>query len=94
MNTKKLTPEIHRLIVIAIRDGFSISSASEIAGLYSGTVYSWLSRGRKEQSGLYAALAADIDTIFKERQLKKAERLEQVGRAKIHALKQQYGIEV
>jgi transposase-like protein len=54
--TSKLTPEVHRRIVRAVRGGNYEKVAARNAGITSPTYYDWLRRGEHEQSGKYRDL--------------------------------------
>lgn len=49
----KLTPEVQKKIVSAIRAGNYAQVAAKYAGIGESTYYNWLQRGRDENKGIY-----------------------------------------
>lgn len=54
-------------LVSAIRDGSTIDTAAQHAGVSVATVRSWLSRGRRDPQSRYASFAQAVDAIRAER---------------------------
>lgn len=49
----KLTPLVHQTIVTAIRAGNYANVSAGYAGISDRTYHGWITRGRKEESGIY-----------------------------------------
>jgi transposase len=64
----KLTPEAHRVIVEAVSAGVPQKYAAQRAGVTPQSIRNWLSRGKREPSGIYfdflaAMKKAEADAI-------------------------------
>jgi hypothetical protein len=57
----KFTEDRRAAVLEALRAGVSLEDACRPLAVSAGTVSNWLSRGRREQGGAYAAFAADVD---------------------------------
>jgi len=67
--------ESRRAAVLAgLRAGVSLEDSCRPLDVAPGTVSNWLSRGRREQGGPYAAFAADVDRARAGREREVAER--------------------
>lgn len=49
----KLTPELQKKIVTVIRLGHYIETAAAYAGISKQTIYNWMRKGAREESGIY-----------------------------------------
>ncbi len=56
----KLTDEVHRRIVAAIRAGNYAEPAARSAGVSPATFYRWMERGQKQKSGIYRDFHDDV----------------------------------
>jgi len=56
----KLTPEVHKIIVKAVRNGLPWVHAAALAGIDERTLINWRNEGEKEIDGIYFQLIRDI----------------------------------
>jgi IS30 family transposase len=61
MSESKFTPEIRGALIERTAAGVSLRDACRALGLREATVKGWLTRGRRENDGDYAAFAAAVD---------------------------------
>lgn len=57
----KLTPEVRERILARLELGAAFADAALAAGVRPETARSWLTRGRKQASGIYADFAAAVE---------------------------------
>ena len=56
----KLTPEVEKALVQAIRTGATLKVACQYAQVHRSTVYRWIKKGEKQSSGMYRNLSDSI----------------------------------
>lgn len=56
----KLTPEVHQVIVQAVRKGLPWCHAAAIANIGERTLLNWRTEGEKETDGIYFQLMRDV----------------------------------
>jgi hypothetical protein len=61
VSASKFTPEIRGGLLERTAAGVSLSDAARAVGVRETTAKSWLTRGRREESGEYADFAAAMD---------------------------------
>ncbi len=72
----KLTPELAKTIVEAIRGGNYAQVAAATAGIGEETFYTWLARGKDEPEGIYREFREAVLTASGEAEQEKLERLQ------------------
>jgi hypothetical protein len=56
----KFAPEIHALIVAAVRSGNYVTTAAGLAGIHVQTLYRWLSKGESDEDSKYRQFYLDM----------------------------------
>jgi hypothetical protein len=77
---RKLTPEVHRQIVKALREGAFREAAAKAAGIRPTTLTEWVQRGEKadpddETERSYAVFAADVSRAEGEVEIEQTKKL-------------------
>lgn len=58
----KLTPEVHEIIVEAVRAGNYIETAALAAGIHRDTFYGWLERAKDEPGSIYSDFSDALES--------------------------------
>lgn len=77
----KLTPEVHEIIIKAIRLGSSYRAAANYAGVSEDALYEWLAKGRETGRQPYARFADDFEKARAEAVLRRIKRIEEAAQS-------------
>ena len=66
----KLTPEVQKRILSAIRAGNYATVAAEYAGIRERTFYAWLQRGRGQDAGIYRDFLEAVKSAEREAEVR------------------------
>lgn len=76
----KLTPEVTRLFVQALKMSMTIDLASKYAGITNSTFYNWIDRGKREGEGVYFEFLETVNKAIAESALINMEIIQQAAK--------------